>query len=269
MRHISWAGKSPDPAWLDRAAKLLEDLKNAPNTQKRHEIIDKNDAFWSEIKNWLLELSHGKCWFSEAKDCFNHWHVEHFRPKKSARNADGTTSDGYWWLAFDWTNYRICGGVGNTKKGTFFPIRPQTNRVLPFGDVRMEQPMLLDPNDEDDPSLLSFDVEGTARAAPGVTDPWELERVAFSVERLKLDFGPLQDKRKVVWAECWTKIETYLDELAKYHADQHNHFARAGVKQAVRDIRKMIEPDKELSAVARACVLAFPDIRVARVLQTA
>jgi hypothetical protein len=268
MRHISRTGKAPDAAWLARAGELLEDMKNAATTAERHAIIDSHAAFWGEIKDWLLSLSYGKCWFSEAKDCFNHWHVEHFRPKKTARDADGTSCDGYWWLAFDWTNYRICGGVGNTKKGTFFPLRPTSNRIAPFGDTRLEDQLLLDPADVDDPGLLGFDVEGRARAAPGVTNPWELERVAYSVTRLKLDYGPLEAKRKTVWAECWTRIETYLDELTKYHSDQQNAYAKAGFKQAMLDIRSMVEPDQELSAVARACVLAFPDKRVAGVLQT-
>lgn len=268
MRHISWAGKSPDPAWIVRAGQLLEDMKNAEDVAARNKIIDDNSALWGEIKDWLLSLSHKKCWFSEAKDCFNHWHVEHFRPKKSARDADGTTSDGYWWLAFDWTNYRICGGVGNTKKGTYFPLRPATNRIPPFGDIRLEDPLLLDPADVDDPGLLGFDVEGRARAAPGVTHPWELERVAFSVTRLKLDYGPLESGRRTVWADCWARIETYLDELSKYHADQQNAYAKAGFKQAMRDIRSMLEPDQQFSAVARACILAFPDKRVAGVLQS-
>lgn len=268
MRHISMDGKEPDPAWLKKAADLLQAMKNAATTEERHEIIDKNQAFWGETKDWLLSLSHGKCWFSEAKDCFNHWHVEHFRPKKSAKNADGTADEGYWWLAFDWKNYRICGGVGNTKKGTFFPLRPQTARQAFGGDVRMEQPYLLDPADEDDPGLLGFDIEGNARPATGVKDDWELARVEYSIDKLKLGFGPLADKRKVVWSECWTKIEAYLDELSKYNADRENQYARASFKNAARDIRAMIQDDKELSAVARACVLAHPDERMANIVRT-
>jgi len=76
------------------------------------------------LKDWLLKFSNGKCWFSEAKDTFSHMDVEHFRPKKSAKDLNGVEREGYWWLTFDWHNYRICGNVGNRKKGTFFPLSP-------------------------------------------------------------------------------------------------------------------------------------------------
>jgi hypothetical protein len=54
---------------------------------------------WGELKNWLLALSHQKCWFSEAKDSFQYWDLEHFRPKANAKNLDGSEREGYWWLA--------------------------------------------------------------------------------------------------------------------------------------------------------------------------
>ena len=99
--------------------------------------------------------------------------IEHYRPKKSAREADGTTHDGYWWLAFDWQNFRICGNAGNRKKGTWFPLRAGCARCAPLGDIRLEDPKLLDPVDEDDPNQLSFDLEGHAIPAAHVVDAWE------------------------------------------------------------------------------------------------
>lgn len=56
--------------------------------------------------------------------------------------------------------------------------------------------MLLDPADEDDPSLLFFDPEGQAIVAPFVKDEWEKQRVEYSIEKLKLGFDPLVRKRK-------------------------------------------------------------------------
>src|SRR5688572_23209318 len=117
MRHISLRTRTPDAGWVERADALADQLRNAADATARYEIIDRNRAFWGELKQWLLGLSHGKCWFSEAKDCFNHWDVEHYRPKTSAKDGDGTAYDGYWWLAFDWRNFRICGNAGNRKKG--------------------------------------------------------------------------------------------------------------------------------------------------------
>lgn len=268
MRHVRIRGKAPDAQWLAQANRLLADLRAANTKAARDAIIDDNANVWKSLKPWLLELSSQKCWFSEAKDCFSHWDVEHYRPKKYAKDADGTTHDGYWWLSFDWRNLRICGNAGNRMKGTYFPLRTGCTRIGPSGDVRHEDPQLLDPADPDDPGLLSFNVEGRAIPAAHLTDAWERERVTYTVERCNLDFGPLADKRKVVWAECWNRITEYLEELTTYHKDKTNVIARDRYRRAMEQIREMVKDDKELSAVARACVLGSGDPRVVNLLQS-
>ena len=84
MRHIHLRDNKPDPVWVTRASALFAALKAAADSPARNKIIDVSRAVWGELKDWLLGLSHGKCLFSEAKDCFSHWDVEHYRPKKSA-----------------------------------------------------------------------------------------------------------------------------------------------------------------------------------------
>lgn len=276
MRHILL--EPPDPKsqhyseylkFVTKANELLEELKAAPNAEERKKIIDSNKV-WGDLKEWLLTLSHQKCWFSEAKDCFSHWDVEHFRPKKSAKDLDGTEHDGYWWLTFDWHNFRICGNAGNRKKGTFFPLREGSLRVTdPDADLRFEDRLLLDPVDEDDPGLLSFNVEGRAVPSPHIHDEWEQLRVKYSVERYNLDFPPLMAKRKVIWQDCWQHIQVYLEELGKYHKDKSNIIAKEAFRKEAGNIRKMLKADQECSAVARACVLSTGDERVKGLLQSA
>ncbi|MBI5029247.1 MAG: hypothetical protein HZB51_01870 [Chloroflexi bacterium] len=270
MRYIPLKDHQPDQAWIDKANHLIDALRVAPDSEARKKIIDAdaNKRVWGELKGWLLSLSHHKCWFSEAKDCFSHWDVEHYRPKKSAKDRDGTEYDCYWWLAFDWTNFRICGNVGNRKKGTFFPLRDGCPRIAPFGDVRLEEPLLLDPADPDDPSLISFDVEGNAIFSPAFTDPWEKERVEYSIERYNLnDYQPLVDKRKIVWNDCWMRIQEYLRELNAYHQSR-SMIAHQLSKEKAQQIRKMLHEDQEFSAVARACLLNTGDPRVAGFLRS-
>ncbi len=269
MRYIPLQDQNPDPVWLTKANGLLDDLRAAGDSDERKTIIKKNSATWGELKDWLLELSYDKCWFSEAKDCFSHWDVEHYRPKVHAKDDAGVEEAGYWWLAFDWHNFRICGNAGNRKKGTYFPLRPGCSRVHVDGDLRQEDPMLLDPVDEDDPGLLFFDIEGRAVAAPHVTNEWEKCRVERSVERYNLDFPPLMDKRKTVWAECWRRIEEYRAELALYQKDPSNGIAHDRFKQAAKDLRSMIRDDQELSAVARACMESAGDGRIVGLLRSA
>ena len=268
MRYIPLHDRTPDADWQAKAVAVIDELKNTPNAEARHKIIDDNSAIWRELKEWLLALSHGKCWFSEAKDCFSHFEVDHYRPKKSAKELDGRAVEGYWWLAFDWQNLRVCGNAGNRKKGTYFPLRTGCPRCGPFGELRYEDPQLLDPASPSDPELLSFNIEGHALPAPEVSAAWEKARAEYSVERYNLDFPPLMDKRKTVWAECWDRIRHYRGELECYNADPSNQIAREGLKQAAKRIREMMHEERELSSVARACVISSGDPRVLRLLQT-
>jgi hypothetical protein len=272
MRYIQLTTPPPNPEWLAKADQLLAKLMAAPNSDARKEIIDANSKVWGEMKEWLLSLSHQKCWFSEAKDCFSHWDVEHFRPKKSAKDKDGNEYEGYWWLSFDWSNFRICGNAGNRKKGTYFPLREESQRVnLPEVDLRMEDPLLLDPADADDPVLLSFDVEGRAIPAPGLDNEWDKMRVEYSIQRFNLDFSPLEAKRKIVWNDCWNHIQQYRKELEICESGSgiNTNIARIQLKEKAKAIRVMMQPDKELSAVARACVLSSGDRRITGLLQSA
>jgi hypothetical protein len=112
-------------------------------------------------------------------------------------------------------------------------------------------------------------MEGRAIPAAYLTDAWEKERVEYSVERCNLDFLPLMDKRKAVWAECWSRVQEYLQELETYQNDEKNAIARDRFKQALKRVRELMREDQELSAVARACVLSSGDPRVTGILQSA
>ncbi len=57
-------------AWLAKSAQLVADLAALDAAEKRDErntLIDANSAHWGALKEWLLALSAGKCWFSEVK----------------------------------------------------------------------------------------------------------------------------------------------------------------------------------------------------------
>jgi hypothetical protein len=112
-------------------------------------------------------------------------------------------------------------------------------------------------------------MEGRAIPAAHLTDTWEKARVEYSAERYNLDFPPLIDKRKAVWAECWNRVQEYLKELATSHADKTNVIARDRSKQALKRVRELMHEQRELSAVARAYVLSPGDPRVTGILQSA
>jgi hypothetical protein len=66
VRFINLDGQEPKKAWLDKARTLSDQLDAAETKEARHKIIEDNSAVWGDLKPWLLKLSKGKCWFSEA-----------------------------------------------------------------------------------------------------------------------------------------------------------------------------------------------------------
>src|SRR5687767_14167658 len=122
MIYIDRTAEEPVQEWMDRADLLTLQLLCEPDRAVRNTIIDTNENVWTELKDFLLQLSNNKCWYSESKDAYNHLHVDHFRPKKVALGLDKKDTGGYWWLAFEWTNYRVTGNVGNVRKKDKFAI---------------------------------------------------------------------------------------------------------------------------------------------------
>ncbi|TJZ74239.1 hypothetical protein [Chitiniphilus eburneus] len=252
----AWSQEKWD-AWLKRSQELvseLAELEAAGQREARNALIDANSWHWAELKPWLLALSHGKCWFSEARELYSHYDVEHFRPKKQAKALEGDERDGYWWLAFNYMNFRACGNVGNRKKGGWFPLR--TGSMCSTYAAQCEEseaPYLIDPIDEDDVQLLAFNEEGNAIPRPGCSD-WDRQRVEETVKRLKLNEHPaLSDERRKVWQQVDNLIEQYNKAKARNDLAA-NPAAKEKLKHIRQQMRALISPKAELSSVAKWCV---------------
>lgn len=75
--------------WLEKAERLTKEIWTFETREERRAFLKKHAGFWSEIKEQLLQMSHGKCWYTEAPDCVADWHVDHFRPKGRAVDLEG------------------------------------------------------------------------------------------------------------------------------------------------------------------------------------
>lgn len=252
--NVRWSQANWD-AWIAESNRLVGELAKLDVERKikeRNELIDKHSDHWGKLKPWLLALSGGKCWFSEVRELFSHYDVEHFRPKKEAKGLHGHDRDGYWWLAFDYMNFRICGNVGNRKKGGWFPLqygsRCSTYVRRCEGD---EVPHFLDPINKHDVTLLAFDEEGKAVPAPGISRG-DYVRVRRTVDRLKLtEHQVLAEERRKIWQRVTKLIAQYERALSE---SRHSAAARKTLRDRARDIHALAQPDKELSAVAKWCV---------------
>jgi uncharacterized protein (TIGR02646 family) len=246
--HINLDGKHPPAKWLAKAKTLTQALNNACSDEKRCQIIKQNQKLWGELKQWLLEQSQNKCWYTEARNDSSHFEVEHFRPKKW--NDD--THEGYWWLSFEWTNYRVCGNAPNRKKGAFFPLHPDSNRASSDRRHMVEDEIycLLDPTDPSDPLLLSFNESGDAVPCLGING-WEKRRAQVSIDRYGLNHLPqLSEGRRKVWQEC----RMILDELLVLHdKNQKNPTSacRTSIKEKTKQLLAKIKSDQPFSAVAK------------------
>lgn len=256
-------------AWLAKSTQLVADLAELDAAGKRDErnaLIDANRDHWGALKEWLSALSGGKCWFSEVRDLYSHYDVEHFRPKKESKALDAQVRDGYWWLAFDYTNFRVCGNVGNRKKGGWFPLKDGSlSSTYASRCEESEARYLLDPVDNYDVTLIAFDEEGKAIPAPG-TSAWEQARVMQTVKRLKLNqHEPLAEERRKVWQKVNNLIRDFA--TAKEHCRAGNNpGAHAKLRDVGLRVREMADPKAELSAVARWCVLLRNDPQLSRLV---
>ncbi len=124
MRYINLHDLVIPEDWLTKANALSNQLAIAASDEERSTILEKN-PIWQELFVPLSNLTKGKCWYSEAKDIMSDKDVDHFRPKNEARNhINGELRNGYWWLAYDWENYRFSSIYSNRRrKDKFDPGR--------------------------------------------------------------------------------------------------------------------------------------------------
>lgn len=256
MIHINYPnGKKPDAEWMQEAERLTEMLKAAPNKTERDKIIDDNAHVWRRIRDWLAKFSNNKCWFSEARNTCFYWHVEHFRPKKEAEEPD---RDGYWWLAFDFRNYRLCGSVTNSKKGSYFPLHPSSPVAGPSDNFEDEVYLLIDPTCIADVNLISF-IGGNV--IPSCErDTWEWKRANYSIMRYKLnDHKPFVREREKVWNKCKNRVEQLAikmkEEQDAARRGRPSPVRLAKIRILSRKIKRMTSPRTEFSATARAFLL--------------
>lgn len=221
-----------------------------------NQIIDKNEKLWKDdrVRNWMLGLFNNKCWYSEAQESVSPYHVDHFRPKgRVTDDLSHDVADGYWWLAFNWTNYRICGDLLNVKKNDVFPFSDPTRATHSDpSSVAKECPILIDPLVEVEARLISYewrDVETCVAVQSGDVTPEEAARVDRTIEILGLNRLPrLNEKRAQFWDKCRLAIADYKA------AKGPSCFAIIERAKATATLKKMIKYDSEFSSVAEACV---------------
>jgi hypothetical protein len=99
-----------------------------------------------DVRRPLWTRHGGKCGFCERqRDITRESDIEHFRPK--AGISGEASHPGYWWLAYEWTNYLYaCKTCNQEWKKNQFPLLPSGIRArAPQDSLPAERAALLDP----------------------------------------------------------------------------------------------------------------------------
>lgn len=230
--------------------------KETPKSRNR--FIQDHEDKCSEIRDALWNIGHRKCWYSEAllQECEGH--VEHYRPKK---RLWGAKHKGYWWKAFDSTNLRLAHPTVNRRKtdyltgnklgkGSYFPLRDETNRAQNPNEEVNEEPVLLDPVIPSDTLLLSFSEESGAPCPTYTKDKneWLHRRAEESIDYYHLYEGTWNARRADLMAAV-RKLCKQLDKL-----NNQNPRDEVAYNQMINEIYAYIAPHAEFSAACRQVV---------------
>lgn len=253
-------------SWLEKAAIARTELEKLPAWQ-RSKFIEKNSNLWRELRPLLIELSHDKCWYSEDKLPDACLEVDHFRPKN--RISEAKDHSGYWWLSFDWKNFRIASPVVNKRrtdhkqekilgKGCFFPLLEEKHRVSNVSQwhTNCEEPALIDPCVKSDVLLLDYSVEdGLIVERSGPEDHTNYQRAKTSIDLYHLNEGTLNIKRMELhatikhlgdWVEkLWAKKATRT-----ITAEEENDMANY-----LNSLGDLVHPSSAFATFARASLM--------------
>lgn len=119
-------------------------------------------SYWQEedVRKTLWRHQYRKCCYCERKrELKRESDVEHYRPKAAVTEEEENNHPGYWWLAYDWTNYLFaCKPCNQAHKKNHFPLLPGGSRAWgPNNDLSEEKPVLINPYDEDPEEFIDFD----------------------------------------------------------------------------------------------------------------
>lgn len=259
--------------WLNQAANALHAVEGLP-CEERKKAIKARSQVWRNLADILGDASHGKCWYCESKEDRSHNPVDHFRPKSAVDECK--EHEGYWWLAFDWSNYRYCCTYCNSAlkdvddenevhgKQDHFPLLDPTVRAMTRDeDWTHESPTLLDPTKSADVKLLVFDMWGKVNEKYNETEDQEKYiRAHASIDIYHLNHPKIKTSRMVLY----NRIKALVEEgFRKRQILEENHdlpqITVNELNQSIDEIdqflAQLMSEDAEYSSAARCYAMSF------------
>jgi hypothetical protein len=234
---------------------------------ERRRLIESKGSVWKSLKPFLASLSAGKCWYCDSLEIRSDNNVDHFRPK--GRLADDATHGGYWWLAFAAENYRFACTFCNSRRrdvmsGTSggkedrFPIMDEATRARnETDDLDQEYPLLLDPCNPRDVSLLWFDDAGETQPNPATVEGNDLvgRRVAMSRDIYHLDHVLIVQRRRQIYRRVSRLVK--LADLVYQRMTDGDHAGRVTYEGLLIELSSLALPQAEHFLAARCALRGY------------
>ncbi|MFF8925698.1 hypothetical protein ACF1AO_00345 [Streptomyces longwoodensis] len=231
----------------------------------------KKSPYWTNLRPQLIELAGRKCWYCEGEVSNSRLAIDHFRPKGGVVGEPDDSHIGYYWLAYEVSNFRLicefCNsstddsptGSRVTKIHHFPLLNPAARLRAPGVDpesIDRELPVLLDPIKPRDCDLLDFDASGAARRndhrpRSALERAVNTCRVGESVRIYGLDRPGLNERRNRVWIdtvfkaevlESGIKIDGVVDRVRDLIAPETPHSSAAlSALRSMRHLRSVVE----------------------------
>lgn len=255
--------------WRGKAAIAEAEIKAAATAEERRRILGRHSDVWRDFFSRLPENLKKKCWYCEAEEIRSDQPVDHFRPKNKIEGDEG--HDGYWWLAFDWENYRCACTYCNSRrkfdeteggKQCQFPIfNPDKRAYGPLDDLTAEEPAFLDPFDPDDEKLLWFDGDGKPEPSSRALGN-QIAKVENSIKIFHLDQVKIVRRRNQLRIEVQRRVE------ALQRAISSNDTTTCRAEKSY--LRKIVRATEPLSRAAIVYLSAYREIpEIEEILQLA
>jgi hypothetical protein len=251
------------PPWKEKAKAALAEVRAATTVESRRNALTKHAPLWGEIKDLLASASYRKCWYCESRDSRSDANVDHFRPKGGVEGC--REHQGYWWLAFDFRNYRYCctycnsvrtdrarPGKGGKQKN--FPLLNPEDRVFHEADCHNERPVLLDPTRAADGLLLYFREDGVPEARYPSGEKGV--RAKKSIEIYHLHHTELVEAR----LETLNRVRELISlGQAYYKAWLCDGSDEPAFESIIAQLNRLSAPEAEYSAAVRDFIKGFRD----------